>query len=93
MDINRNEIMALKIIEKDIVKVETDLKFNSFYNESDKRAVRTYIGSMDSREIGKYDTINALEISKEIIKRKEINNYQDYLKTHESLLKSLKDFG
>ena len=37
MNINRNQIMAYKIIEKDIIEIETDLKYNSFYSESDKR--------------------------------------------------------
>ena len=55
MNINRNQIMANKIVEKDIIQIETDLKHNSFYNESDKRAIRTYIGAMDSREIGEFD--------------------------------------
>lgn len=92
MNINRNEIMAFKIIEKDVIEIETDLKYNSFYNESDKRAIRTYIGTMDSREIGQFDLLNALEISKEIIKVKDSKDYDYYQKKHQSLLKRLEGF-
>jgi hypothetical protein len=92
MNINRNEIMANKILEKDIIKLETDLKYNSFYGESDKRAIRTYIGAMDSREIGQFDVINALEISNELIKKKDSKDYEKYQKRHQNLLKRLEGF-
>ncbi|WP_159018039.1 hypothetical protein [Algibacter sp. L3A6] len=84
--------MANKIAEKDIINLESDLKHNSFYSESDKRAIRTYIGAVDSREIGRFDIINALEISKELIKKKDSKDYQDYLKRHQSLSKRLEGF-
>ena len=84
--------MAYKIIEKDIIEIETDLKYNSFYSESDKRAIRTYIGSMDSRQVGEFDIINALDISEEIIKVKDTTNRESYQKKHQNLLKLLEDF-
>ena len=93
MNINRNEIMAYKIIEKDIIELETDLKYNSFYSESDKRAIRTYIGTMDSREIDEFDILNALEISNELIKAKGPKDYENYQKKHQRLLKRLERFG
>jgi hypothetical protein len=92
MNINRNEIMANKIIEKDIIQIETDLKYNSFYKESDKRAIRTYIGAMDSREISSLDIINALEISNELIKKKDSKDYESYQKRNQNLLKRLEGF-
>lgn len=92
MNINRNEIMANKIVEKDIIQIETDLKHNSFYSESDKRAIRTYTGAMDSREIGEFDIINAVEISNELIKKKDSKDYEMYQKRHQNLLKRLEGF-
>lgn len=92
MNINRIEIIANEIIKKNVVQIETDLNYNSFYTESEKRAVRTYIGSVDPREVSKYDISNALDISKEILKNKESKDYSDYENTHQSLLERLTDF-
>ena len=87
---SRIKQLASAIHEKDIVKIESELKHNSFYTESDKNIIQTFMGGLDSREITRYGIESAIELSEKLL---EINSNDSYYQNrNQTLIKRLKDF-
>ncbi|MFD1162877.1 hypothetical protein [Hwangdonia seohaensis] len=76
-----------------MTKLETDMKYNSFYSESDKRIIMTLLGGLDSREIGNHELENASKLAAELSSlykdNPELNDY--YMRRSQTLLKRKKD--
>ena len=84
--------LASAMCSKTLDKIETELKYNSFYSESDKRTIRTLLGNRDSREINKNDIEKAIKISEKLIAM-NCDNYNYYVQRQEKLLEDLEQFN
>jgi hypothetical protein len=87
----RIDKLASAIHSKDIYKIESDMKYNSFYSESDKRTIRTLLGNIDTREMNQWGIRNAIDLAKKLISM-ECTESNYYSKRLESLEKRLKGF-
>ena len=88
----RLKSIALNIYNKDIIELESELQHNSFYSESEKRIIGTFIGSLDSREIGNNELQKASDLACELSKLSEedSNRQEEYLQRSQTLLKRKK---
>lgn len=89
---DRLKTIALNIYNKDILELESDLEHNSFYSEPEKRILKTFIGSLDSRGIGNYELQKASDLALELSQfyEKDSNLYEQYQKRSQTLLKRIK---
>jgi regulator of sirC expression with transglutaminase-like and TPR domain len=87
---DRIKQLANAIYNKDIIKIESEPTHNSFYNESDKNIIRTFIGSLDSRERNQHSTNLAFELCEKLLELNPNDSY--YQKRYQALSKHFKGF-